>query len=215
MFTPEFMGEPLQTFKAYAMRDGDSIKFSHLGFFISDVALLKDNEVTPLSDIAFVDLTFDNTTAAQNGIIPIETAVEPGNYTGIRFSIGVPQDLNTKKPADFPSSNPLSKSSYYWTAWNSYIFSKTEGKLDPKKDGSYDLGFGLHSGSDALYRTKSVDMDISIIDGQTRTIHAVLDYERLIMGIDIESNPQNHNPNDLEVITKLSDNFLSAFTIHQ
>lgn len=212
-FAATFDSEPLQTFKTYTLRNGEHLQFSHLSMMISDVELLNGSDVTSLDDIAFVDLSFDNANAASNGVTIIDQNINAETYTGIRFSIGVPESLNTMKPADFNSSHPLSRSGYYWTAWNSYIFSKTEGKLDTANTETFDFNFALHTGANELFRTFEVNVPITVVSDGTLGARVLIDYEQLIGAINLENNPQNHDPADLSIIGELTDNFQDALTL--
>jgi hypothetical protein len=123
----------------------------------------------------------------------------------------VPSDLNLKKPADFPSGNPLSLTGYYWIPWNSYIFSKTEGRLDTLGSGALDLGFAMHVGSDALYRILDTNMfPITIEDGKVTEVTLLIDYKKLLEEVDIKSNPQNHSPQDTVNIFKMVNNLSTS-----
>ena len=116
-------------------------------------------------------------------------------------------------PSDFSSSSPLSKTGYYWDAWQSYIFSKTEGRLDTVGNGLPELGFALHVGSDALYRVLQAPIPLTIEDGKSLNVDVIVDYRLLLQGIDIKSNPQNHSPSDVTNITALVNNMANAFSL--
>jgi len=138
------------------------------------------------------------------------------SYNGIRFGIGVPPDLNAKKPEDFPSANPFSNSGYYWQAWNSYIFMKTEGHLDTLGTGAFDLGFAYHTGKNDLFRTvSSTNIPITIEEGKNEEIDVRLDYKDLLAGIDIKSKPLNSNPNDTVQIRQIVANLANALSLAQ
>jgi hypothetical protein len=160
-------------------------------------------------------MSFDNLTAAEKGFTIKAMNVTTGTYTGIRFGIGVTPDINAMKPADFPSNNPLSNSTYYWIPWSSYIFSKTEGLLDTLGNGTFDLAFALHTGSDGLYRELEGGLPIVIEDQKDTQLDIVIDYKLLLSGIDIKKSPLNHNPSDLATITALVNNYVSAIYLAQ
>lgn len=212
-FLAEYDGQPLKTFDILPFDAPQRISFTHMSFYASDIALLKGSEHTGIRDIELVDLSFDDPTDAAEGYALVLDGIEAGNYSGFEFGVGVPPDLNDDQPADFPSSNPLSKVSYYWDAWDSYIFMKTEGRLDTLGNGNPDLGFALHTGSDALYRVLTGPANIEIVDGGATEIHVVIDYKTLLSGLDIKSNPQNHSPNDTIVIGGLYDNLPQAVSL--
>jgi hypothetical protein len=214
-FKAVYDGQPLQTFTTLPFENNQQLQFTHLSMFIADLELAKASGQESLRDIELVDLSYDNATTAAAGYTLTIQNVPADTYTGISFGVGVPADLNAMKPADFPSSHPLSKTAYYWEAWQSYIFSKTEGRLDTLNNGNLDLGFALHVGSDPLYSILQAAIPIEIEDGQETSLEIVVDYKILLQGIDIKSNPQNHNPSDLDNITALVNNMGDAFTLYQ
>lgn len=214
-FKAVYDGQPLQTFTTLPFENGQQLQFTHLSMYIADMHLTTASGQESLRDMELVDLSYDNATEASGGYTVTIQDVPSATYTGISFGVGVPADLNAMKPADFPSSNPLSKTGYYWEAWQSYIFSKTEGRLDTLGNGSLDLGFALHVGSDPLYSILQSAVPIAVEDGKEKMIEIVLDYKVLLQGIDIKGNPQNHNPSDIGNITALVNNMGEAFTLYQ
>jgi len=214
-FKAVYDGQPLQTFTTHPFENGQQIEFTHLSMFVADLALTHQSSLEVLDDIELIDLSFENLASAEEGYTLELTGVPARTYDGITFGIGVPPDLNEKVPADFPSSNPLSKTSYYWVGWSSYIFQKTEGKLDTLGNSDPDLSFAIHTGSDALYTTLEGDPAITIQDGKNTNIDIVIDYKKILQGVDIKASPQNHNPNDIATITILVNNLPNAFSLFQ
>ncbi|HJW28031.1 MAG TPA: MbnP family protein [Saprospiraceae bacterium] len=208
-------GQPLSTFTPFPYAGSDQVQFTLLTYLVSDLTLLNGNNEEALDDIELVNLSFDNPTDAGNGYTITYDKIPAKNYDGIRFGIGVPADVNQKKPADFPSQNPLSNTSYYWQAWNSFIFSKTEGTLDTLGGGSFDLGFAFHTGSDEFFRTLQGSLPINIEDGKTTELSIAVDYKKLLDGIDIVAYPINHNPADSINIKKIVNNLQQAVTLIQ
>ncbi len=206
--------EPLQTFTTFPFNNGQQIQFSLMSLMLSDINLYAQSNTIQISDIQLADMSFDNLAAAEKGYTIKSMNIPTGSYSGIQFGIGVPSDLNAMTPADFPSASPLSKSTYYWIPWSSYIFSKTEGKLDTAGTGTLDLAFALHTGSDELYRG-GYDAAIPIVieDQKDTQLDIVIDYKALLAGVDIQSNPLNHNPQDIVTITAMVNNYVSAITL--
>ena len=204
---------PLQMFDTRPFENGEFLEFTHLSMLISDLELLKQGNAELLDDVEIVNLSFDNTTAAEAGYTLTITGVPTGTYDGLRFGVGVPSDLNAKKPADFPSSNPLSNNAYYWTPWSSYIFMKTEGRLDTLGTGALDLGFALHTGSDTLYSIVGANIPLTVSDGLNTNLDIIIDYQKVLQGVDIKSNPQNHSPDDISTITAIVNNLEFALTL--
>lgn len=214
-FQPVFNGEPLSTFVTKPFDNGQQIQFTHVSMMVADLQLFNSASHRDLNDIALVNLSFDTPAEAIEGHVLTLSDVPAGQYTGLRFGVGVPPDLNQKKPADFASNSPLSNSGYYWVPWTSFIFSKTEGRLDTLGTDVFDLGFALHTGADELYRTIEWDVPVTIEEGTSTSLNVVIDYKKLLEGIDIKSNPQNHNPQDTVQILQLVNHLATSMTLVQ
>lgn len=208
-------GQPMQTFTTFPFDNGEQIQLSLTSLMLSDIDLMNQSAATRISDIQLANMSFDNLAAAESGFTIKSMNVATGNYSGIRFGIGVTPDINAMKPADFASGNPLSNSTYYWIPWSSYIFSKTEGLLDTLGTGTFDLAFALHTGSDPLYRGLEGGLPIVIESQKDTQLDIVIDYKLLLSGIDIKKSPLNHNPSDIATITALVNNYAKAIYLAQ
>jgi len=214
-FKAIYDGLPLAMFGTKPFTSPQQLQFSHLSLFISNLALVDQSSTEELRDIELVDLSFDDVNSADMGYTVHFDQIPAKTYTGIQFGVGVPPDLNAKSPSEFPSSSPLSKTSYYWEAWHSYIFMKTEGHLDSLGTGAFDTGFAFHTGTDELYLLEQGPFPINIEDGKDKVIEILLDYKDVLAGIDIKSNPQNHNPQDSVQIKQLVENLGHSFSLVQ
>ena len=149
----QFKGSPLVLTDAFQLGDLP-VKFENLAFYMADMALVnKDGEETSLSEIEFIILNSFDAAGAENGVTLRFVDLPSENYSKLKFGIGVPDDLNAKTPDDYGVGDALGQPDFYWDAWGSYIFSKTEGSADTNGDGTFDLKFFYHTGSDALYRS--------------------------------------------------------------
>jgi len=209
-FKAVYDGQPLQTFTTYSFNSPEQIQFTHLSMYVSDLTLYSGTTEKNLHDIALIDLSFNSAGAADSGYTLVLENVPASSYDGILFGIGVPPDENAKKPADFPSSSPLSLTGYYWLGWNSYIFMKTEGRLDTIGNGDFSIGYALHSGSNQLYRTMDGPVPLVIEDGKNTDLTILFNYKEILEGVDIKSNPQNHTPQDTSLIMKIVNNLPSS-----
>jgi hypothetical protein len=220
-FMAQYGNSPLVLLSDYDYAGNQKIRFSHLDYYISDLELVMENgDVAALSEIDLIDLDFSSAQQSVAGNSRLYLDIPAGKYNKIRFGVGVKPSLNTTQPSDHLSSNPLSESSHYWEGWTSYIFSKTEGNLDQDGDGIYDLGFTIHSGSSDvvdLYRSLEAQPSFEVVDGEMRSIQLILDYRKLLAvdeeGLDIASTPHTNDPNEMELITAMANNYAEAFLI--
>lgn len=206
--------EAFEPFENYTYYTGQEMTITKAVMYVSNIDLVKsDGSTERLSEVEYVDLS-DPDNPGQHTLQFRD--VPSGSYTAIRFGIGVVSGLNDMSPVDFSSNHPLSQEGMYWDAWDSYIFSKTEGRIDTTGDGQTDLAFLYHTGVDDLYRSLEAGGDIELNDGETKELKFSLDLMRLLGTqadhIDIQSKPASHNPNDLDIATRIMDNYISALT---
>ena len=182
-----YNGATFMTEEVYTFGDMD-IKFTKLDFYISDIVLLSagSGEIE-LKDIEFVNLSFNinEPDKAEAGVTIEASSVDVGEYTGLRFGIGVPADLNRTKWTDYASGHPLRNDSHYWPGWNSFIFAKIEGQIDEDKNGEFESGFAFHTGSDEGYIEKAINESISLELDATKTISLAIDVKDLLKTTDI------------------------------
>jgi len=87
--------------------------------------------------------------------------VPPGDYTGLRFGLGVKPDLNAMDPSNFAANDPLNENEF-WNANARYVFAKIEANANLENDGMFDTGLSYHMGSDALYTTITFNGNFTI-----------------------------------------------------
>ncbi len=226
IFKALYNGDPLVMNNRY-IYDGKEISFSKLQFYISDLSLVSENMEISINEIDFIDFTNNNIneTDAINGIKVSKASIPVGNYEGIKLGIGVPSDLNENTPVDYSSSHPLGQASEYWSNWNSYIFSKLEGKFDQDGDPTILEGDILHHiGMDEMLREKEVtDLDIAVKTNTNTEVIIELDVFDILNGtstnssINLDLEGFTHtNPTDqgqVDLATKIANNWKSATSI--
>jgi hypothetical protein len=215
-FAVEYEGEPVVYFDPYYYEDSLLMGFSRVNFYFSDFKL-NDQMV---EEIAFID--FESVSApgsATSALTHTIDDVEVGSYSDMSFSIGVPQRMNDKVPADFDSDHPLSKVSEYWEGWTSYIFAKFEGNLDLSGDGMRETGFSFHMGGNEVFRTLNASgLPLEIQEDETTNIKIIIELKELFKTgddefIDLTDTQGSHNANELDFMEQWSDNYGDAFRI--
>ncbi|WP_235296345.1 MbnP family protein [Portibacter marinus] len=192
-----------------AVQFGDmQVRFENLALYMTDISIVNNGE----QEYALSELELIQLSDGIRGQTILYEEVPGGNYSKLKFNVGITEDLNAQSPGDFSVEEPLGRTDFYWVPWNSYIFSKTEGSADPDGDGVFDLKWFYHTGSDALLRSLSIDIDLAVDQGASSILALSIDYGRLLSNedgsrFDIVSKPRNHNPDDTEIIKKLVDNY--------
>ncbi|MEM7102992.1 MAG: MbnP family protein [Bacteroidota bacterium] len=202
--------------------NGIPMRMSHLQFYIANIEL-KGDFGTIVKDIDVVDFSQNHmnaATAAQGETMTFED-VPPGTYTGLKFGIGVPPALNSMQPAEFAVGHPLSNTADHWTAWNSFIFAKVEGRSDEDDDGIFSGSILYHTGGDDLYREYENNSGFILVEGETTTVTLTLDALELFYTatdtLDIINNGVSHTtPSDqvsVDISTFVMDNFIRAINV--
>lgn len=226
-FRAEAAGAPIWFYKGldYPL-ENLPFRITLLRFFVGDVTLLGTDGDTTVLDIADLDFSLNQgaeATAAEGQSIVIANP-PVGTYTGIRFGVGVPGDLNRMAPAEFLAGHPLSNPAEYWEAWQSYIFAKIEGQADANANGDYsddNVSFLYHSGTQGQYVTLDFDRPIEIKGCETTRLDFGLDVPRLFYNdtdtLDILNNNFQHtgNPDDpnYDITYFLMQNFGGALQL--
>lgn len=212
-FSGKYDNEALLLGNTYEL-NGDNVAFNVLQFYVSEIALVKDDGTeVEILDIGFLNFYNNHSTSTQAGqeTLTID-GVPDGQYTAIQLGVGVPADLNNTDPSSYKSGHPLSRSEMYWS-WNAgYIFSMIEATLDTSLNAVPDLFLTYHSGANDLYGTTTLPINLEIIEGQTASLNLSLDAKQIFMPngefYDVINNPQSHTDGAkfqiaLDIITNL------------
>ena len=112
----------------------------------------------------------------------------------------------------------MSLSGEYWAAWNSYVFTKIEGKGDNNGDGTFDdPQIALHLGSNEALRTPQFDKNIHVHEGMATELDVIIDVQKIFDNgtsiYDILDSPSLHSLDQMTQINELSDNFQATIKI--
>ncbi len=188
------------------------MRFDQFNFYIANVVLIKEiggnPEETELVDVDFVELSYkpNEATDAERGFIVTAKNIPVGDYSGIKINFGVPVDLNKTSWEDYGSGHPLRNDTHYWSAWDSYIFSKTEARLDVDNDGSFSHKISYHTGSDEAYRTNFFAKNIVLEEEVVSQITFSVDARNMFENIDVLTETGTHNISDMDLVNKVMDN---------
>jgi hypothetical protein len=216
-FIPKYGDNTLVMEEKVTTQYGYGITFQRLAFFtkVQDGNAAEKTNGNEVSWIDFSNLT--SKTTADKGVT-VAFDLNSGTYNNLNLTIGVPTGLNKKIPSDFKSTNPLSEEGQYWDSWNSYIFTKTEGKIDTSSIASDAFNFSYHTGTDEMFRTVSLPKNFTIDKDKNTDITIVLDVKELLDGKSGVVNPlkdQNaHSLSNKAVALKISDNYKTALKIN-
>ncbi|MEY5043833.1 MAG: hypothetical protein RJA19_1060 [Bacteroidota bacterium] len=149
-------------------------------------------------------------------------AFPEGTYQAIRFGVGIPEEINRgTDPALFPNDHPmgfLGSAGMFWTWSTGYIFMKYEGRAAPLGSEVMNSPIAYHCGTDASYRTVSLEFPYPIYIGAQRRLEFPLAFDaaKVLVGpedsVDVIADPLTHNgPND-PIAARLMDLLTQAWS---
>ena len=199
----------------YTGPDGREFKMENLQFYASDISLIDaDGGEHFVKDVLFADYT--------NGSTDFTLDVPAGEYTQIKFALGLSEELNGSDPSAFSNDHPLSyEPGMYWSWALKYIFVKFEGKVDTSLagTGAFYQPFVYHLGFANQYRmiTKDIEggfvTDKGDLAGKTLSISVnVPEFFTAIHSVDYLTQTRTHEDNALA--GQLMDNLSSAIRVY-
>ncbi|NOT37650.1 MAG: hypothetical protein HOP11_09775 [Saprospiraceae bacterium] len=197
----------------YDYYEGSKIGFTRSEFFVDNFELLsasKNVNFGELRHIKLQDKQFTLEKAKEGYKLSFLTLAE-GTFDGISFHLGLTPEQNRTNPTDYKGPHVLADGDNYWSGWNSYIFSKTEGSLSNSNTNV--SRFAYHSGFNQAFRKIKLNRSITIKDGEVNTIVIDIDH-REIFGkqsdyVNIYQDNIIHE--DIDFIIKFMDQFSNSF----
>lgn len=204
---PTFGQEELKLNTYYTKDSGDSLKFSKLKLFLSEVSLIdKNGKKIMLKDLVFFNLV-------QGELLNLSTIsdeIKSGNYTKISFNFGATATQNNTDPATVACPNPLCADNDMW--WGNrlkYTNIKLEGYSSLSSSGS----FLYHVGTTDNFRNYVFEKEITVSEGNNTQLNIQLDLKSLLSNFDMASENVTHTEDFPLVSTKFANKFQSAITI--
>jgi hypothetical protein len=221
-FKALYDGAQLEKAKEYPYNTSNyPLVFTLFRTYISDITLVSANKEVKLKDV--IDVNFFPTFASTNvSATPTFTfkGIPEGNYTAIKFGLGVSPEMNAKSPNAFPADNVLSSEIEYWQGWASYIFTKIEAVGDANNNNAPDHWMIYHTGSDPVYRTITLTQPITVGANSPAGIIS-FDLKKLFVNpdgtpYDMEASPATSSSlTDLRVAEFIVNAFVQATTFKQ
>ncbi|THH37596.1 MbnP family protein [Neolewinella litorea] len=209
-------GDPLGIQReTYGYPTGDSLKVLLFQYYVSDLELLPadGDDAVRLAEIDLIRWM----SAAEDATQQRTYLVPPGDYRGLRFGLGVKPSLNARDPSEFAANYVLNEAEF-WGPSTRYVFAKIEANAMLEDDGRFDTGLSYHMGSDALYRTVSLEQPFTVGGNETPTLTLTADVLRALSGngqtFDITSpDKQTVHGGNQEVATGIWNRLAGQFTL--
>jgi len=177
--TPVVDGKPFFWDSVYTSPGGDRYKITNWKFFISNIALSsslgKEQPAFIENKPAVLLIDFSK---ANDQIIQVEI----GEYTDIRFDVGLPRQINHTDPTSALPPLDLAQQDMYWE-WNSgYIFLLIEGQLmnDAKERFHFAIGGDNKIMPFAHGNLFNVVPLVKVEKAKTTTLRFTFDFNKLL-----------------------------------
>jgi hypothetical protein len=173
-------GEPLVTGQPMPALNGVAYQIDDIAFYVSKVVIVHDGGQEHAIDSVY--LFSDHSTDILLDSIDL-TAVE-----GIRFMVGVPQELNHQDISQYASDHPLSyqSPSMFWGWSAGYMHFIMDGYGDGNNDGQPDNShpFQLHCLGDANTQDVIINAPATVLPDGARIIVLLVNVDQWIEGTD-------------------------------
>jgi len=199
-FDNRFATEKLQPEQTCYLNGTDTLVINRFKYYISHIQLMNaaGKTIIPENQYFLVDI-------ADEKSLSIQLNIPEGNYTGIRFLLGV-DSIRNVSGVQTGALDPLH--GMFWT-WNSgYIMAKLEGTASSSmiagKQFTYHIGgFRKHQNTTRLIQLQTTVFNTSL------TI--IADAAKWFNGINITKEPVCHSPGALAL--RFADNYSKMFSI--
>ncbi|MBL8180391.1 MAG: metallo-mystery pair system four-Cys motif protein [Blastocatellia bacterium] len=185
---------------------GSTMTVSDFRFYVQDVRLVdkkgKETSVSLANDgkfqsdrVALIDFE-DGTGPCKNGTADLNTSIRgsvpKGKYVGLKFRIGVPQDLNHLDPSK--ASAPLNVTRMMWSWQSGYKFARIDTKTTGRPN-----GYVLHLGSSDCKTDAATNVttcghanrpEFSFAKFDLAKDVATIDLRSLFAGADVDTNQE-------------------------
>ncbi|MEL6655125.1 MAG: MbnP family protein [Bacteroidota bacterium] len=182
IFKARYGDDPLVMLdQVYTYPDGTPIKFQLVNYYISDLALVaqQDNRETVLSEVELISYAdFYDSNTADGGVRFSYDDLTPGTYDQIQFGMGLNAELNATQPSNYQAGHPLTDN--FWSWARGYVFAKIEANADLDGDGEFSDKLTYHIGADDLFTVGTVNNEVAIQSGKTTELTFVLDLEQVL-----------------------------------
>lgn len=208
-FVPLVGNLPLEYNREYANSGGREFKFTKAQVYIAG---LKLDGSTPQ--------TFGqtNVTALNNDEETLNKVLNPGDYTGLSFQVGLDSILNHSDPSQYDSDNPLSNLNpdfEFWSQTRGYRFIVLEGYADTTADanGPTNVPFEYHIGADTLMRKFSSSTAFTVEKGDELEFRIEADFGKFFNNIDLRKELVTHTNDDPDLAKRIAGNVTGVFRV--
>ncbi len=208
-YSHSFNGHAIQSSNWHRNSAGTLLTLTRCNYFISEVEFITadGSSKQPDSSLHYVD-AFTANVASHTINLP------QGDYTALRFKVGLRPELNHSDPNQYPPSHPLSilENAMHWSWQSGYIFCAIEGYAT-KTDADQQLGFSYHIANDAFLTQVEIPIEL-IHSNRTQILTLDFDLGTLLNGKDFDllQRSSTHSREGDPVAISLTKNLATAFS---
>jgi hypothetical protein len=168
----------------YPDANGRKMSLSLAQFYVSGVSVLGSNGTWTTVDGAYILKTLDNEEYFV-GKVPA------GNYTDIKFNVGLDATANATTPSSHSTSTGADSvlahtDMWYGSTSQGYIFMNVQGTVDIGNTGTPNTAFSYKIGSNALLKTVTMPSQaFTVSPNQVQYVHIICDYSKILDGVDL------------------------------
>lgn len=228
-----FNTTPLALNSPYTTSGGENVSFDQWRYWVSNVELTaKDGSTYKVPNSYYLMQELSASEAVQGFTLPAgkRDAVNipylpAGEYTGIRFSLGVDQRYNDNLSLAAGELSVMQNMSNVSWMWNtSYVFTKLKGTVTPASGGA--RAFAIETGTNANYRTVTLTFPapISIGADYQPKVEVKADVAKMLGTIVITRDAQATTTGGVTsyaingttgaMMTTVSNNYAQAFSLN-
>lgn len=216
--------------KAFPATSGDQAleyNFNKLRYWVSNVTLISETGeeyripnsyylMEETSEIQVQDGSFGKVYPAnKREEIQLEN-IPAGNYTAVKFNIGVEPKYNDNLSLTVGELNALNgMASANWMWFTSYIFTSTSGKMALASDAAQTQNFFWETGSNDMFTEKRVELPnaIKISSATNSSISLDLDVQEVVK-IDGAWDNSVIGATKVEMMSSLTSNYVNAISVN-
>lgn len=215
--------------------NGTNVSFSSARVYVTEFELVRadgttevftgDSVTAPAKDLDGNDVTHtvtDRVILAKHDLgddVYSLGDVPSGEYTSVKFKLGVTGLSNRLDASQVPASHPLSKQTDRNNHWNwnaGYQFLRLDGLVDTDADDVPDEVWEVHLGTGNFLKEVELSHDIDLVDGKNMNLHIMIDYGKLMANVDLTDPDQRlcHTNDNLPVANKVFAKYDDALMFH-
>lgn len=194
----------------------ETVKLYLSNFTLTDAEGNKHN----IDTVMFANFYNNHLSSGTKGEL-LSIQIPTGDYTNIKFDLGLDSALNHGDPSNYPNDHPLSTTNgAHWGWAGGYRFAMLEGKVDTStlSNGSLNYPFNYHTGFLSLLREINNCINLSITEDNSNELSINIDLGRVFVSSDgsiidpkIESFTHAMG-NDMPLAEKVTEHLTSAFS---